>query len=83
MMIRENGKRLRQSIQVDMPFEEGINDSQHRGPTIAFCGTTKKIGQPVVTYAATEIFGTPNKSLRNEVQYLFSHCKRGYAIFNK
>jgi len=33
------------------------------------CGTPKKIGWPVVTYPAMRIFGTPNKSLRNKVQY--------------
>ena len=46
-------------------------------------GTPKKIGWLVVAYPATEIFGTPNKFLRNKVQSMFSGRKRGYAIFDK
>jgi len=57
--------------------------TSHGGPTITFYGTPKKIGWPVVIYPAVEIFGTPNKSLMNKVQYLFSGRKKGYAIFDK
>jgi len=54
-----------------------------RGSYYHFLWNSKEDRTSVVTYAATEIFGTPNKSLRNKVKYLFSRRKEGYAIFDK